>query len=323
MDSDLPGRLIGRGRHADVFELSTTSVLRRYRTGQDATPEAAIMWHIRTFGFPAPEVHRVEGSEMELERIDGPMLLDVLARRPDRIASYTQLLADLHHRLHAIPAPDGLPTPFGRGANVLHLDLQPANIVMSASGPVVLDWGWAAAGPPELDVAHTWLEIATSVVPGGAMLRVIASLGRLYFLRSFLAEFDQSALQAAMPEIARYRLAQQRSFRDPPSRLMAVLSRLRPTPQDRGPFPKVRPRRRPAFQSALCFGATRTSGRSSSMSAEMLATQPLKGKDPSLETRSGSSFGILHLGRSARLRKRRRLRHPLSMSWRRCALQRP
>ncbi len=97
---------------------------------------------------------------------------------------------------------------------------------MSASGPVVLDWGWAAAGPPELDVAHTWLEIATSVVPGGAMLRVIASLGRLYFLRSFLAEFDQSALQAAMPEIARYRLAVRELAPIERERIPAFLRRL-------------------------------------------------------------------------------------------------
>ena len=227
MDSDLPGRLIGRGRHADVFELSTTRVLRRYRTGQDATPEAAIMWHVRTFGFPAPEVHRFEGSEMELERIDGPMLLDVLARRPDRIAVVRAAARGSPSSSPRDPrCLTGLPTPFGRGANVLHLDLQTANIVMSASGPVVLDWGWAAAGPPELDVADTWLEIATSVVPGGAMLRVIASLGRLYFLRSFLAEFDQSALQAAMPEIARYRLAVRELAPIERERIPAFLRRL-------------------------------------------------------------------------------------------------
>jgi hypothetical protein len=75
-----PGRLIGRGRHADVFELDQARVLRRYRTGQQAAPEAAVMEHVRAHGYPAPAVLHVDGPDMELERIEGPGLLDALAR---------------------------------------------------------------------------------------------------------------------------------------------------------------------------------------------------------------------------------------------------
>lgn len=166
MATDEPGRLIDRGRHADVFELGDTRVLRRYRTGQQAAPEAAVMEHVRSYGYPAPEVHRVDGSEMELERVEGPGMLDLVARQPHRIGQFARLLADLHRRLHKIPAPEGLASPFGRGDRVLHLDLQPANVVITARGPVVLDWGWAAAGPSEADGAHTWLQLTTSEVPG-------------------------------------------------------------------------------------------------------------------------------------------------------------
>ena len=207
MATDEPGRLIDRGRHADVFELGDTRVLRRYRTGQQAAPEAAVMEHVRSYGYPAPEVHRVDGSEMELERVEGPGMLDLVARQPHRIGQFTRLLADLHRRLHKIPAPEGLASPFGRGDRVLHLDLQPANVVITARGPVVLDWGWAAAGPSEADGAHTWLQLTTSEVPGSAPVRMAASLGRRVFIREFLREFDTDRLRGCLAEVADYRLA--------------------------------------------------------------------------------------------------------------------
>jgi tRNA A-37 threonylcarbamoyl transferase component Bud32 len=205
-------RLIGAGRHADVFELSSTRVLRRYRTGQDATPEALVMAHVRAHGFPAPEVYRAAGAEMELERVDGPSLLEVIARSPHRLPHFARLLADLHQQLHEIVAPTEVPRPFGQGEQggqgdrVLHLDLQPGNVVLSDRGPVLLDWGWAAAGAPEIDVAHTWLELATSAVPGAAPVRIAASLGRGVFVRSFLRHFDAMSLRAVLPEVAAYRL---------------------------------------------------------------------------------------------------------------------
>jgi aminoglycoside phosphotransferase (APT) family kinase protein len=117
------------------------------------------------------------------------------------------VLADLHHRLHEIPAPAALASPFARGDRVLHLDLQPANVILTTRGPVVLDWGWAAAGPPEVDEAHTWLQLATSEVPGSSVVRFAASLGRRAFIRRFLAEFDTDRLRGVMAEVAAYRLA--------------------------------------------------------------------------------------------------------------------
>jgi Ser/Thr protein kinase RdoA (MazF antagonist) len=203
---DQHGPLLGRGRHADVFELSPGRVLRRYRTGQDAAPEAAIMEHVRRHGYPAPEVFGVDGPSMELERVDGPGLLELVARRPHRIGSFAGLLADLHHRLHQIPAPTDSALPFGRGGCVLHLDLQPGNVVMTDRGPVVLDWGWAAAGPAEAENAHTWLQLETSEVPGSAPVRLVAALGRRIFIRQFLRHFDLATLRGALPQVAEYRL---------------------------------------------------------------------------------------------------------------------
>lgn len=78
---------------------------------------------------------------------------------------------------------------------------------MTASGPVVLDWGFAAAGPPEADVAHTWLQLATSEVPGGWALRTAGAMGRHLLIGSFLRGFDESELLVSMNRVIAYRLA--------------------------------------------------------------------------------------------------------------------
>lgn len=164
------------------------------------------MDHVRSHGYPAPEVFRVEGPDMELERIKGPGLLDLAARKPHRLAYFARLLAELHERLHEIAAPKDLATPFDRGDRILHLDLQPANVVFTRHGPVVLDWGWAAAGLPEFDVAHTWLQMETSEVPGSAPVRAAVTIGRRVFIRRFIEEFDVSSLRRVLGEVAKYRL---------------------------------------------------------------------------------------------------------------------
>jgi len=203
----MPGALIGQGRHADVFALDDSRVLHRYRTRQPAEPEAAIMRYVHGHGYPVPRVIDVAGPDIVMERVTGPSMLSLMARRPHRLGALARLLRDLHVRLHAIPAPEEWQRPVGAGDSVLHLDLQPANVVMTATGPVVLDWGFAAAGPPQADVAHTWLQLATSEVPGAWALRAAGTVGRRFLIRSFLRGFDETELLLSMNRVIEYRLA--------------------------------------------------------------------------------------------------------------------
>jgi aminoglycoside phosphotransferase (APT) family kinase protein len=91
---------------------------------------------------------------------------DHLRRRPWQGGGHIRTLADLHERLHRIP--------FGT-ASLVHFDLHPDNVLMSPSGPVVIDWTNAHGGDPASDVAMTWLILATS---GGLPGRVLAGLFR-------------------------------------------------------------------------------------------------------------------------------------------------
>jgi aminoglycoside phosphotransferase (APT) family kinase protein len=157
-----PGPLIGRGRAADVYALDARRVLRRYRTSHSCTAEAGLMRHLRQAGYPVPEVFDADGPDLVMERLQGPDMLDDLAGHPWRVAGYARMLAGLHDRLHQIAAPAGLPRPFGPGDRVMHLDLHPGNVILTAGGPVVIDWSNASAGPPGADVAMTIVIMASS-----------------------------------------------------------------------------------------------------------------------------------------------------------------
>lgn len=210
-----PGRLIAGGRSADVYEAGDGRVLRRYRDGRPAdrvAREAEVMAHARAHGAPVPEVFDVAGRDIVMERLDGPTMLTVLGRRPLAFRRQARLLARLHAVVHAVPAPEWLPAPFGDGDGaqvLLHRDLHPQNVILTADGPRIIDWEGAARGPAVADVAMTGLS---------AGVRAVQAL----FTRSFLAAAgpaDRDWLAAAV----RQRLADPHLL--PPERVR--LERLR------------------------------------------------------------------------------------------------
>lgn len=181
-----PGRLIGSGRAADVYELDVGRVLRRYRVPSDVSAEVAVMVYLRAAGFPVPEVFDADGSDLVMARLHGTDMLTDLTRRPWLAARHGRTLARLHDRLHEIDAPAGLRQPFGHGDRVLHLDLHPGNVMLTESGPVVIDWSNAAAGPPGADVAIAALIMKVSEVDALPLpIRVVAGLVRNRLVRWF------------------------------------------------------------------------------------------------------------------------------------------
>jgi len=124
--------------------------------------EAAAMAHVAAHGFPAPAVFAADGTDLVMERLHGPVLLDAVAAGERDAADAGRVLADLHARLHDVPSRTRDPHE-----RVLHLDLHPANIVVTGRGPVLIDWTNAADGPPGLDVALTAVILAQAAVAPG------------------------------------------------------------------------------------------------------------------------------------------------------------
>ena len=197
------GALVGSGRSADVYEYGPDQVLRRYRQPGDTEREVAGMEHARRHGFPVAAAKAINGTDIVMERLRGPTMLEVLERRPWLVARHAALLASLHRRLHAIEAPDWLPAPVGTGSDLVHLDLHPANVILTADGPSVIDWPNVARGPGCGDVAYTWIILATAASPGGGLRdrlvtaagrrgRLVSATGRRGFMALFLRQFDRA-----------------------------------------------------------------------------------------------------------------------------------
>jgi aminoglycoside phosphotransferase (APT) family kinase protein len=205
---DAPGRLLAAGRDSDIFEYGDGRVLRRSRTSRSLATEAAVMSHVRSHGYPAPAVHdlRDDGRELVIDRVDGPDMATALTRRPWTMWRYAAVLAHLHERLHAIPALEGLPPGPDGGNRQLHLDLHPLNVLLSPTGPVVIDWTNAARGDPETDLAFTWVIIGASEVDGGPVERAVVWAFRGLFLRAFLAQVDRPAVVARIRAVAERRV---------------------------------------------------------------------------------------------------------------------
>ncbi len=160
--------LIGRGRAADVFDAGNGRVVRRYRVAQPGSVEreAIAMQYLRARGAPVPEVFAADGNDLVMERLDGPTMLDVLKSKPWRARSIGRELATLHQRIHQIPAGDIELRRFSDGDSILHLDLHPDNVILTATGPVIIDWSNVAVGDPLADVIFSWMIMATSSPEG-------------------------------------------------------------------------------------------------------------------------------------------------------------
>ncbi|MGH3266822.1 MAG: aminoglycoside phosphotransferase family protein, partial [Trebonia sp.] len=191
MAAVVPGRLVGAGRNADVYDIGDGRVLRRYRDGRahrSVADEAGVMVHARSCGVPVPEVFDVSGADIVMERASGPTMLDVIGSRPWTVRAQAALLARLHGIVHRVPAAGlSLPARYGDpedGDVLLHRDLHPQNVILTPNGPVIIDWEGATCGPAVADIALTWAIIGFSDVPGP---RVEAAL-----LRSVRAVFTRS-----------------------------------------------------------------------------------------------------------------------------------
>ncbi|MFT4774860.1 MAG: hypothetical protein ACI83Y_001406 [Candidatus Azotimanducaceae bacterium] len=183
LSDDTPGPLLAGGGAADVFDIGDGKVLRRYRALHHvATYETRVMrFMFEQFragrGARVPEVFDLRPADdpirdIVMERIDGVTMLDDLKQRPWKLFAHASLLARVQRQVNDIVAPEWMVTPTTAAAakrhddSVLHLHLHPMNVMLTAHGPVVIDWTNASGGPAGFDAALTFVEISTFEVSG-------------------------------------------------------------------------------------------------------------------------------------------------------------
>jgi aminoglycoside phosphotransferase (APT) family kinase protein len=221
--------LLAQGRDADVYALDDTRVLRRYRdpSHSNTLMEAKIMEYVASHGYPVPRVYDATDSDMVMDRLDGPTLMQAFEAKPWRLGRYARELAALHDRLGAIPAPDWLPAPRTcpdlDGDRVMHLDLHPLNVILTPDrGPMVIDWTNAATGDPAFDLAYTIVTTATADLPPSP-----AVAARRLFLRT-LRRASTSDSGPRMADAARAKLGDPNHTASEAARLRAIIDRAQP-----------------------------------------------------------------------------------------------
>jgi Ser/Thr protein kinase RdoA (MazF antagonist) len=181
--------LIAEGRTAEVFAWGDGRVLKLDRPGWNglSTFEASALAIVADAGLPVPRPYDTvtvdDRTGVVLDRIDGPMLSDVIAEADD-LAPLAAEFIELHRSLNSrelAGLPDlvtgladgvsrsGLPTALvdelrallgelDDGRRMLcHFDLHPMNVIVATGGWVVIDWLTASSGPPDADFARTLL----------------------------------------------------------------------------------------------------------------------------------------------------------------------
>ena len=189
------GPVVGTGRTCVVHALDDERVLRRVQPGIDVTAETAALAYAVGQGYPAPRVFEVRGQDMIMQRVDGPTMLTALTGGGLGLEEAAEVLADLLRRLHALPPRPGAAS----GTRLLHLDLHPDNVMLSAAGPVVIDWANARDGAPALDVAMSAVILAQVAVDDEHPAAPAAGALLAAFLRHGLDLLDE------LPTAARLR----------------------------------------------------------------------------------------------------------------------
>lgn len=211
-EASLKGPMLAEGRTAQVFAWGTRGdrVLKLFhkRVPRDVVVrEADITRRVHAAGLPAPAIEGIAEVEgrlgIVLERWDGPSMLSELLRDPASLVSHIETMASLHIQLHETRVP-GLPLLKPRledriaeapglsrklrdallerlrglpeGNVVCHGDFHPLNILLTRSGPVIIDWLDASTGNPIADLARTLVIAETASAPSGLPRREFARL---------------------------------------------------------------------------------------------------------------------------------------------------
>ncbi len=225
-DMNTSQKPIAVGRTAEIYPFEEGKVLKLF------FPTIPQFWIDREIGIgkyiqdaqlPVPKVYeRVKLDDREgvvYERIDGPSLLNELAKKPWKVAQSARLLARLHVRVHDVPAPadlepqkewarggipetqklsadlqqsvlrllDSLPA----GNQLCHGDFHPGNIIVTRRGPVIIDWMTASKGTACGDVARTSIIMEAAKVPAGTPLRWLLEWNRKLFQATYIKTYFQ------------------------------------------------------------------------------------------------------------------------------------
>ena len=220
---------IAQGRTAEIFVWDDRHILKLYRDWCPpdwADYEARAARAITEAGIPSPaagDIVEVDGRRgLIYERLEGISMLQDMNARPWMLLQHARSLAELHLKINQ-QSITGLPLYKDRlnhdirntphlgdalrnkalamldilpdGQNVCHGDYHPGNIIITKTGPIVIDWMTACAGSPWADVARTSLILSIGAKAAGKQVRPIIRMAIKLYHRTYLSRY-----RALMPD---------------------------------------------------------------------------------------------------------------------------
>ena len=227
-----PGRRLGTGKQAQVFEYSDDA-LKLYPLGGGKAAvfrEAATLALVESLDLPAPRVRSAglfDGAwGLVMSRAKGETFAAQLTNDPARRDEIVDAMVALHRDIHrhvvrrAAPLSGRLADNIERapvldpalrrrlldavaampeGTALCHGDFHPMNIVGPPGSATVIDWLDASSGPPQADVSRSYM----------LMSLVVPELAEAYVERyAAAARSTREALLGPLPVTAAARLAE-------------------------------------------------------------------------------------------------------------------
>ncbi len=227
------GAQVGVGRTSTVYAYGEGAVVKVPFDGVPkhwAKLEARSTTAAREMGLPVPEVLGMvdidDRPAIVFERIEGSSLLQNMIDDATSIGALAQEFADVHRRIQHAGIPANVPDLIDRlclktqavaqlsneerseacdtalrlprGAALLHGDFHPGNVLMTRSGPVIIDWFDATIGHPVADVVRS--SILLTPPPEGVeslhlpgLARTATETVRSVYLDAFAPLLDNAA----------------------------------------------------------------------------------------------------------------------------------
>jgi len=213
---------LAEGREAEILSWEEGRVLRLYRdpaaaalADREMRALAAVRSVVSLVPAPYQRIEWQGRPGIVMERVLGRDALTAISRQPWRVLELSGLTGRVHAELNGIRAPDQLPAlrdELGKrigsdtaipedlraaalrtladlpdGTALCHGDFQAGNVLLSPSGPVVIDWGNATRGDPAGDFARTLLMTRVGSLPPGTprTIRWGRRLGEGLFRRAY------------------------------------------------------------------------------------------------------------------------------------------
>ena len=207
------GALLGRGYVAEVFAYGEDRAIKLFFDedgGEAAEREAHITAAAAEAGLPAPKIWEtltVNGRPgIVMERVEGPTMMRWGTTFPWRIYTGAKMMARLHVEVHSkagVDIPDLRDRLRGRiaesevveddlksaalerleslpdGDYICHGDFHPDNLIMTKTGPAIIDWEFGAKGVPEADIARTVVLVQSGIPLVSGVRRAVIEYFRI------------------------------------------------------------------------------------------------------------------------------------------------